>query len=156
MRFFICKKYTSGRYVVLDSLGVLHYSYLMRYLGIDYGQKRIGFAVGDEAQGIAFPREVISGDWQKVRHFIEGIIRVEQIGAIVLGLPKMLSGKSSSSTEAVEEFKAKIEKAFLLPIHMVNEVISTNAVYKGSTKKDRIDAASAALILQSFFDSHKK
>lgn len=124
----------------------------MRYLGIDYGAKRVGFAVGDDAQRIAFPRDVVPSDWRKLRHYMEGIIRVEQIGAIVLGLPKTFEGKRSSSTDAVERFKQKIIEAFDLPVHMVNEVFSTAAVVKGSTKKAKIDAAAATLILQGYFD----
>ena len=125
----------------------------MHYLGIDYGAARTGFAVGEDATGIAFPREVVESDWEKLRDFMARIIAEEKIDGIVLGLPKTLEQKESDSTRSVMAFAERVKEEFpAVPVHFQDEVFSTKAIYPGSTAKDMTDAASAALILQSFFD----
>lgn len=125
----------------------------MHFLGIDYGTARTGFAVGDDTTGIAFPRTVIAGGEKALLEFITKTISEEGIGAIVLGLPKTLEQKESDSTRAVRTFAEKLKVAFPdIPVHFQDEIFSTKAVYPGSTAKEKVDAAAAALILQSYLD----
>jgi putative holliday junction resolvase len=123
----------------------------MRLLGIDFGTKRIGLAVGDTEQKIAFPREVVAND-EKTTGRIQELIASEKIEKIVLGISKNLSGEESDSTRAILAFKDELEKNISLEIILENEVMSTKAVYQGSTKREMIDAAAAALILQGYLD----
>jgi len=125
----------------------------MYFLGIDYGTVRTGFAVGDDTTGIAFPRRVVMGGEKALLEFIIKTISKEKIGTIVLGLPKTLEQKESDSTRAVRMFAEKLKATFPdIPVHFQDEVFSTKAVYPGSTSKEKVDAAAAALILQSFLD----
>lgn len=128
----------------------------MHFLGIDYGTVRSGFAVGDDETGIAFPRSVVASKWEELADFIHKTIKEEKIDAIVLGLPKTLNQKESDSTRAVRIFAEKLKATFPdIPVYFQDEVFSTKAVYPGSTAKEKIDAASAALILQSFLDNSR-
>ena len=128
----------------------------MNFLGIDYGAARTGFAVGEDETGIAFPREVIESDWEKLRGFVARVIVEEKIGGIVLGLPKTLEQKESDSTRAVMAFAEKLREAFPdVSVSFQDEVFSTKVIQPGTVAKDRVDAASAALILQSFLDGKK-
>lgn len=125
----------------------------MHFLGIDYGKARTGFAVGDDVTSIAFPREVVS---RGALQFIEKIVAAEDIRVIVLGFPKTLDQRESDSTRAVRGFAEKLRSAFpRIPVYFQDEVFSTKAIQPGTVMKDRIDAASAALILQSFLDRKK-
>lgn len=128
----------------------------MHFLGIDYGTARTGFAVGDDITGIAFPRDVVAGGEKAVLEFIASTIKEENIGAIVLGLPKTLAQKKSDSTRAVRAFAEKLKATFPdMPVHFQDEVFSTKAIQQGTVAKDKIDAAAAALILQSYLDAHR-
>jgi len=125
----------------------------MHFLGIDYGTARTGFAVGDDTTGIAFPRTVVESAGDNLEDFIRKTIEEEKIDAIVLGLPKTLAQQESDSTRAVMDFAQKLKQLFPdVPIHFQDEVFSTKAIQPGTVVKDKIDAASAALILQSFLD----
>lgn len=127
----------------------------MHFLGIDYGAARTGFAVGDDATGIAFPRTVIAGGEKALLEFIKKTISEEKIEAIVLGLPKTLAGKESDSTRAVRMFAKKLKVTFPdIPVYFQDEIFSTKAIQQGTVAKDKIDAAAAALILQSYLDAY--
>jgi len=123
----------------------------MNVLGIDYGTKRIGIAIGNTEERIAFPRVVLKNDEVIMQVFRE-FIQKESIECIVLGLPKMLSGKESDMTDEVYTFAKKLEQESTLPIYFEEERFSTKAVRPGTVKKTDIDAASAALILQTYLD----
>ena len=127
----------------------------MRILGIDYGTRRIGLAIGDVEHGIAFPREVIQND-EHVLERIQSILEKERVEEIVIGRPEKLTGKQSDLLPEITEFIQRLGQASGLIFHLENEVFSTKAVYQGSTKRERIDAASAALILQGYLDRIRK
>src|SRR3989338_2035923 len=66
----------------------------MRYLGIDYGTKRIGIAISDERGIVAFPHSVIAARRNTDRiDVIFTIIRHEKIEAIIIGFPVDFAGK---------------------------------------------------------------
>ena len=56
----------------------------MKFLGIDYGSKKVGIAVSDDSANLAFPKCVIGNDVELLEH-IARIVSEENIGAIVLG-----------------------------------------------------------------------
>lgn len=128
----------------------------MRYLGIDYGAKRIGIALSDEGGKIAFPRETLSGDLEKIVEKIAEICEKEKVGRIVVGLPLSFEGRETAQTEETKNFAEKLKKAISLPVESENEILTSRMVERdvkeGRIKKEKIDAASAAIILQSYLD----
>ena len=127
----------------------------MNILGIDYGAKRIGTAIGNTEERIAFPRQVLEND-EHVFRTLQRFIAEESVERIVLGLPKMLSGEESDMTKEVRAFAVELEKESTLPVYFEEERLSTQAVKPGTVKRKDIDAASAALILQTYLDRNEE
>lgn len=126
---------------------------MARILGIDYGTKKIGFAFSDEEGRIAFPKTVQPNVWKYVSDYIRELILKEGVSEIVIGLPIGLDGKETELSREVRAFAEKLKESFKLPIHLENEVYSSAQVKTAEAAPDhKIDASSAALILQTFLD----
>lgn len=132
----------------------------MNYLGIDWGEKRIGLAYADEV-GIAVPLPAAVASSKKARlQHIEEMIKTRRIQEIVCGYPLNMNGSVGFKAKEVDVFVEEMEKRFRLPIHRVDERLSSHSVeqgLKGQKKKlDRrsgeIDSRAAALILQDFIE----
>ena len=129
----------------------------MKYLGIDYGEKRIGIAVSDEGAKFAFPKyvDVSVGleRWKIVARNLKKIIDEENIGGVVVGLPLGFSMQETESTKKARSFGEFLQKELNIEVIFQNEVLSTMEVEKsGAVREGMVDASSAALILQSFLD----
>ncbi|MEK7503024.1 MAG: Holliday junction resolvase RuvX [Patescibacteria group bacterium] len=132
----------------------------MKYLGIDYGEKRIGVALSDEGAKLAFPKyvEVAGGPerWNVVARNLKKIVDAEQVAAVVVGLPLGFSMQETESTKKARNFGEFLRKELSIEIIFQNEVLSTAEVEKsGAAREGMVDASSAALILQSFLDNKK-
>lgn len=144
----------------------------MRFLGIDYGTKRIGVAVSDENMSLAFPKEIVPNDANTFKKIGE-IIKSEKISEIVVGESVDFSGKLNALSARIDVFILELGEKFNLPIHKQKEFLtSVEARKSGDTKKDlspsqahgrvkqiksgRIDASAAALILQRYLDKINK
>lgn len=143
----------------------------MRFLGIDYGTKRIGIAVSDEKGVLAFPKEIILNDLNTFKKFGE-IIKTEKISEIVIGESVDFSGKLNVLSARIEIFISELKEKFQLPIHKQKEFLTSVEArrYKDfgeqarksksnnqhsrlkQIKSGRIDASAAALILQRYLD----
>ncbi|OHB17123.1 MAG: hypothetical protein A2749_03175 [Parcubacteria group bacterium RIFCSPHIGHO2_01_FULL_45_26] len=123
----------------------------MRYLGIDYGAKRIGVALSDQGGRIAFPKKVISNKGRKTLHSVAMFCDKEKVNAIVLGQSLDYKGKANPIQVAIANWKSKIENLTGLPVHYQSEIL-TSALAKRSTAKANIDSSAAALILQAYLD----
>ena len=134
----------------------------MRVLALDIGDKRIGVAVSDPVGLIATPLTTITrrGDLDG----IEQVLRLadeQEAGQIIAGIPLSLSGKSGPQADRVAAFVQKLTDATTLPIKTVDERYSTVEAerllreigVKPSRDRARVDAAAAAVILQSYLDS---
>jgi len=132
----------------------------MKLLGIDYGEKRIGLSYGDDL-GLAspLPAAVESTKVQRLAH-IEGVIREKQVTAIVIGHPINMDGTVGPKAREVEAFVKLLSARFGLPVHLVDERLTSYDVesqLKAKGKKvDRasgvVDSLAATLILQDYFD----
>lgn len=132
----------------------------MRILGIDHGTRRIGLSYGDEI-GVATPLPAITTQ-DVSRHWGElcAVIRERRITDIVLGHPLNMDGTSGPKAKEVEEFGAKIGRELGLPVHLIDERLtsyeaeSTIAPSKRRAvrKSGLIDSRSATIILQDFLD----
>ena len=134
-------------------------------IGIDFGQKRIGLAIGQTLTQIANPLTTVNNDgafWQKLNKQINEW----QVTAIVIGLPLDMAGEEQEITRQVKNFSKKVKHKTQLPIHLVDERLSSYAAErqfqnsrqaKLSKAKDKsqIDAIAAQIILQSWFDQKR-
>lgn len=120
-----------------------------KYLGIDWGEKRIGLAVGDDVTKLAVPYGLV-----KNLEEVLLVIREEEIEAVVIGQPLMLSGHSDF-IKPYQDFLNSLQEKTNIEIISRDERLSSRAADALSgTKKDKADRDSIAamLILQGFFD----
>jgi len=141
---------------------------MMRALGIDFGERRIGLALSDPTGTIASPLPTLKRRAGKRPPLaaIEAMVRENDVEALVLGLPLTLKGDDSDWTRTVREVGEALAKRTGLPVHLVDErftsVIAERAVRsiglpRGKREqKERIDAAAAVLILQAWLDGHSR
>jgi putative Holliday junction resolvase len=137
----------------------------MRYLAIDYGNKRTGLAICDQAETIASPLTVIQGQKELLQKISE-IIEAENVDAVVLGLPLNMDGSEGAQSKLVLKFGKQLQNCLKIPVFLQDERLSsfgaeeklTSANYTRKKKKKRIDAIAAAEILESFLQQtiHRK
>lgn len=123
----------------------------MRYLGIDYGDKRVGIAVSDSGAKIAFPKRVLFNR-PNLMNQLKSLIEEEEISKIVVGLPTAAGGRETQQTEKVKKFVEALKKITPLSVEFENELLTTHLVEKVGIKKEHTDESAAALILQSYLD----
>lgn len=128
----------------------------MKYLGIDYGSRRIGLALSDEERKLAFPYKILENKNDSyVAEELTGVIKKELVSEIVVGLPLSFSGEENNQSRASRRFVDKVLRRLKLPVHFQNEILSSRAAKPGSAK-GKIDSAAAALILQDYLDNINK
>jgi putative Holliday junction resolvase len=124
---------------------------MKRYLGIDYGTKRIGLALGDSITKIATPFKVVS-----TLADIVLVIKEEDVDHLVVGVPLTMRKEKGAMHEKVEEFISDLSDLTGLSIEQVDERLSSkagDALVGGKKDKAPRDAIAAMLILQGYFDS---
>jgi len=134
----------------------------MRYLAIDYGNKRTGLAICDPAETIASPLTVIEGQKDLLKKIAE-IARSENVEAIVLGLPLNMDDSQGFQAKLVLQFADRLKKLIDIPIHLQDERLSSFAAeqklasseFTRKKKKKRLDAIAAAEILEAFLEQKK-
>lgn len=127
----------------------------MRYLGLDYGAKRIGIAVSDAAGGFAFPRETIPNDYTAIDRLAK-LVKEEGIGEVVLGDARAVSGDANPITAEAERFGKMLETYLRLPVRTVWEAWSSIEAGRFAPKgKEHDDSAAAAIILQRHLDKNR-
>jgi putative holliday junction resolvase len=123
----------------------------MRYMGIDYGSKRVGVAVSDEEGKFALPKMVLQNS-AKLLDELNRIICENEISTIVLGESKNFKGEDNTIMKDVREFKEKIENNLGKTVIFEPEFLTSHAAQRFQGKNDMHDASAAALILQSYLD----
>ncbi len=127
----------------------------MRYLGIDYGDKRIGLAFGDNESRVAVPLEVIKNH----DHLVEELktkIDVEGVDAVVVGVPlSTTEGPGSEQLEKTRKFIEQLRQVVSIPVHEEDERYTTAESIRlqreeGAEAGD--DALAAMLILQAYLN----
>lgn len=130
-----------------------------RILAIDFGLKRTGIAITDEANIIASPLTTV--DSKDLMTFLKETVTKSKVGTIVLGEPKRLNNEDSHITENVRMLKTVLEKEFpaqkivLMDERFTSKMAFQSMIDSGMKKKQRqekgtVDMISAALILQSY------
>lgn len=129
------------------------------YLGFDFGYKRIGVAVGQGITQSARPLSTISAkqgipDW----HLLQGLLKIWRPQALVVGLPTCIDDSEQYTTNAAREFAHQLEDRFSLPVHLVDERLSTvearaQLFAKGGYRKIKnteVDGIAACIILEQW------
>lgn len=128
----------------------------MRYIGIDYGAKRVGVAISDTSGTFSFPEASLENNTQLV-DFIVSLTKEKGIGALVIGDTRGSSGIENPVTEEMERFAHTLELRTQLPLHFAKEIFSSIEASRYAPAHDEHNnAAAAAIILQRFLDSTVK
>ncbi len=131
-------------------------------LGFDFGKKFIGVAVGQELTGLASPLGSVKArdgipDWDSMTKFI----KEWQPDFIVVGLPLNMDGSEQQLTHDAKKFGNRVSGRFGLKVEFQDERLTTATAKEAlfadggyrNLKKDNIDAASAKLIIESYFEN---
>ncbi|MDP3705209.1 MAG: Holliday junction resolvase RuvX [Legionellaceae bacterium] len=129
------------------------------YLAFDFGYKRIGVAVGQQLTGSATPLSTLNAtlgvpNWDHVQM----VINQWRPKALVVGLPTCIDGKELYTTAASRSFAKQLKKRFALPVHLVDERLSTvearERLYAEGgyrkIQKSEVDSVAACVILEQW------
>lgn len=132
----------------------------MRCLGIDYGAKRIGLSYGDEL-GVATPLPALNqADAEARWRALTAVVEQRRITDFVVGFPVNMDETIGPKAKEVEKFAEKLKAAFSLPVHLIDERLTSYAAEETIPKSKRrdvrasglIDSRAATLILQDYLD----
>jgi putative Holliday junction resolvase len=140
----------------------------VRFLAVDFGQRRIGLAVSDATGIIARPWRAVAGagspqaSAERIAALVSSGVEEElsELGAIVVGLPRRLSGEDTDQTAPAREFAGIMGRLTGLPVHLQDERLTSYEAESRLASRERdwrkrkakLDAAAAAVILQDYLD----
>ena len=127
----------------------------MRYLGIDYGSKKVGLALSDESGHMAFPHSVLINNSELVENLVS-LIEEKKVEEIVIGHSLNREGSENAIHVAVKELIGDLTLKVGLPIHLEPEQYSTQEAKQIQGKNDLTDASAAAIILNSYLTKQAK
>jgi putative transcription antitermination factor YqgF len=128
----------------------------MRYLGIDYGTKKTGLALSDEAGTMGFPHGVKPTD-PRLLDDLALLIKEKEVGAIVFGESTNFAGGENPVAAEAKAFAADLHARTGIEVHFELEMFTTQAARRfpdGSRMEGSpdVDASAAALILTSYLE----
>ena len=131
----------------------------MRIIGIDYGTKRIGIAVSDPDAQFALPHSVIqnSNAIAKKPFILEEIAKIaleNKTSTVVIGESRDYKGQPNKILSDALELKKDLESMGFV-VHLELEFMTSQHAERVQGKTDKSDSSAAALILQSYLDSHR-
>ena len=136
----------------------------MRYLGVDYGTKRVGLALSDEAGTMGFPHAVVPNT-PRLADDLSALIARENVGAVVMGESRDLKGGENKVALEVQALGEELALRAGVPVAYESEVFTSalarrqhERVGKSRAPKARVavDASAAALILTSYLDRRRQ
>jgi putative Holliday junction resolvase len=139
----------------------------VRVVGIDFGERRIGVAISDPSATLARPLKTIergasdAAAVEQLRAMIEELAAEDEVGSVVVGLPKRLDGSPSPQTVRVGTIVALLSARLAIPILTQDERLSSREAEERLAlrekdwrkRKAKLDAAAAAVILQDYLDA---
>ena len=138
---------------------------MKRIMGIDYGDARTGVALSDLLCSIVGSTTVVpSRNREKAMADIVRIAKEQDVGTIVVGLPRNMDGSEGPRAELCRAFAQDLGQATGLPIVMWDERRTTVEAhnilsqhnYHGQKRKNTVDAVAASLILEGYLNSQKR
>lgn len=130
-------------------------------LAFDFGEQRIGVAMGEHILGLASPLTTIDNESNEIRFAqISALIAEWQPKVLVVGLPFSEDGSEHAMTALAKKFARRLDGRFGIPVVMIDERFSSTEAsqtlkergVKGRKQKPLIDQVAAQHILQSYFD----
>ena len=134
----------------------------MRILALDHGTVRIGVAVSDELKMIATPLEYIPAEpFAAFLVRLREILRDKEVELILIGMPRNMNGSYGPAALKVQEFVAVLNGALTVPIKLWDERLTSTQAnrflieggVRRADRKQKVDKAAAAILLQSYLDS---
>lgn len=131
---------------------------MTRYIGIDYGSKRVGIAISDGLGLTARPLEVTARDGV-VERIVE-IVSQHEIEKLIVGLPTGLSGREGLAADAARSLGTELAEATGIDVEYIDERF-TSRLAEGAllesgmrrrTRRETVDKVAAAIILQAYLD----
>ena len=128
------------------------------FLGIDYGVKRIGLALGDGTEKVARPFKII----HQLKE-LDDIVPAKNVDAFVVGWPLQPDGTEGETCEQVKLFCNRLTEKFGLPVFYEDERLSSkkseeylrdSLCMRPNKRKNILDAESARVILQQFLNNY--
>lgn len=128
----------------------------MRYLAVDFGEKRIGLATSDATGALATPRRTVPR--RSDRAAIASIVafaRSEEVEGVVVGVPHHGDGRENALAPRVRSFARKLGEALAMAVELRNEHLTSHAA-RGRFPGVEIDAAAAAVLLEDFLSERPR
>ena len=134
----------------------------MRVLAIDHGTKRMGIAISDPSGMIAQPLEFIPAEpFAPFLERLKELILEKEVDMILVGMPRNMDGSYGPAAAKVQEFVAVLKETIAIPIKTWDERLTSaqanrmlvQADVRRKDRKEKVDKAAAAILLQSFLDS---
>jgi putative Holliday junction resolvase len=132
----------------------------MRIMALDMGERRTGVALSDVMGWLATPLTVLQYNSREQEFAaIEELVRKHEVQQVVLGYPLSLDGSIGPQAQRVQRYADKLRARVSVPIVLWEEQFSTAQAEQlihqtgQRVRRERIDAAAAAVILQSYLDA---
>jgi len=122
----------------------------MKYLGIDFGEKRVGIAVSDEDGKIAFPSVVLANDQNLLKNIVDLCMK-NTVKFVIMGESRDFQGQINPIMWKIEGFKKQLEVIGFKVIYEPEFMTSVQASQVTGENK-MLDASAAAIILQSYLN----
>ncbi len=121
-------------------------------LGFDYGQKRIGVAVGQSVTNTATPLTTVAvhnhrPDWKA----IDALVKEWQPLRFVIGWPLNMDGSRQQMTANAERFLRQLVARYNVPAELADERLSTIAARERAGRSQMLDPVAAQIIVETFF-----
>lgn len=124
----------------------------MRWLGVDPGGVRVGLAACDPDERVAVPIEIVPAS--AAFPAIRAIVGREQVGGIVVGLPRTLAGAEGGAARAARKLGQRLARLGL-PVEYEDERLTSVAAGRAAPRGAAADDLAAALLLQQFIDRRR-
>ena len=135
---------------------------MSKVLGVDFGDRRTGVAISDDARIIAFPRETLQCPLvEQAAAAVARLAAAEGVGEIVVGYPLNMDGSRGPRAERTELFMAELGKRTAAAVRNWDERLSTKvaeaALLEAGERRERrrevVDKLAAQVILQNYLDA---
>jgi len=121
----------------------------LNYLGIDWGEKRIGLATADSEVKLALPLKTVANLAE-----VLSVIKEEATNIIILGAPQKMSGEAANNPDWLS-FVAQLKEKSGLPVETIDERLSSlaaDALGGEANETAGRDEIAASIILQNYLD----
>lgn len=129
----------------------------MKILALDYGQARVGLALGDSETKVAVGKGVLQGLTQnKLITKIKAIVDLEHIDRVLIGLPTNVANEPTAMTAEVQRFVEKLRNHVTVPVQTADERFTSQMADRLLAElppdQRKQDQVAAQIILQNYLD----